>query len=89
MSDQPTTPQPQPTQPQPQPTQPTQPKQTAKQRAKQERESQPERDFDFDVDEEAGTVATRPGAVGWPEGAENEEGIGPDGRKLDERGNPQ
>lgn len=46
----------------------------------------PAEDIEFDVDEDAGTVTTTVGGVGWPEGAENEEGTQADGtvRKDDD-----
>lgn len=34
-------------------------------------------EYEYEVDEEAGTVATKVGTVGWPEGAFNKEGTGP------------
>lgn len=39
--------------------------------------------IEFDVDDEAGTVSTTVGGVGWPEGAENEEGTQADGTKAE------
>lgn len=43
----------------------------------------PAEDLDFATSEEGDSVATKVGTVGWPAGAENEQGVLPDGTKAD------
>jgi hypothetical protein len=41
-----------------------------------------------DTDDESRSVATEVGSLGWPEGAENEPNLGPDGKAVDDESEP-
>lgn len=49
-----------------------------------QRDELPDLDFKVAGSDEDAAVATKVGTLGWPAGAENEQGVGPDGQKVDD-----